>query len=84
MGREIIEEIYLKDYLYRKAKSSDNVEDWNNFCSQNKTVKKLILDAKEEYVKTQLLENSNNPRKFWRNINDLGGLGKSIKKGKIG
>ena len=83
MEKEIIEELYFKDFLYRKAKSSDNVNDWNNFRSQNKTVKKLILNAKEEYVKGQLLENTNNPRKFWRNINEISGLGKSKKKGKI-
>ena len=40
-------------------------------------VKKLIQNAKKEYVKDRLEQNQNNPRKFWRNDNDISFLGKS-------
>ena len=34
-------------------------------------MKRIIANAKEEYIKGQLEENENTPRKFWRNISDL-------------
>ena len=43
----------------------------------------MILNAKEEYIKEQLENSKNNPRKFWRNINEISGLGKSKCNSKI-
>ena len=42
------------------------------------------MNAKEEYIKEQLLSNQNNPRKFWHNINEVSGLRKSKNESKIG
>ena len=51
LNREIIEELYLKDDLYKRASFSGREEDWEIFRVQNKRIKKLILEAKEEYIK---------------------------------
>ena len=75
-NRELIEELYYKDDLYNLARHSGKEIDWENFRSQNRRVKRLILEAKEEYVKDLLEQNKGNPRKFWRNINNISGLGK--------
>ena len=65
MCREIVAEIYQKDFLYRKAVMSGEEHDWRNYRNQNSDVKKLVLNAKEEYIKDQLEQNNNNPRRFW-------------------
>ena len=54
--------------------------DWEVFQIQNKRVKKLILEPKEEYTKDLLEQNEGNPRQFWRCLNEISGLGKSKKK----
>ena len=80
-SKEIVEELYYKDDLYKLACRSGKDEDWVNFRLQNNRVKKLILEAKEEYTKDLLEQNEGNPRKFWRCINEFSGLGRN-KKGK--
>ena len=47
-------------------------------------MKRIIANAKEEYIKGQLEENENNPRKFWRNISEISGLGQSKRKRDMG
>ena len=76
MGRDTIAEMYHKDYLYKKAMTSKDRQDWWNFRKRYIEVKKLIQNAKKEYVKDQLEQNQNNPRKFWRNDNDISFLQK--------
>ena len=80
LSKEIVEELYYKDDLYKQAVRTGKEPDWVRFRAQNKRVKKLILEAKEEYTKDLLEQNKGNPRKFWRCINEISGLGKSKKK----
>ena len=80
LSKEIIDELYLKDDLYKNAMSTGKVYDWEVFRIQNKLVKGLILEAKEEYTKDLLEQNEGNPRKFWRCVNEISGLGKNKKK----
>ena len=76
-SQEILEEIYLKDELFRQFKSSKDQNDWDNFKRQNNVVKTLIKSGKEDFIKEQLEQNSGNPKKFWRYINNTTGLGKN-------
>ena len=80
ISKEIVEELYYKDDLYKYACITGKECDWNIFRVQNKRVKKLILEAKEEYTKDLLEQTDGNPRKFWRCINEISGLGKSKNK----
>ena len=80
LSHEIVGELYLKDDLYNKARTTGEERDWELFRIQNKRVKKLILESKEEYIKDLLDQNQGNPRKFWRCINEISGLGKNKKK----
>ena len=79
--KEIIEEIQYKEFLYKEAKFDDDDESWNIFRVKKKEVKKMLHNAIEAYIKEQLETQNNNPKKFWRNINNLSGLGKSGKRG---
>ena len=81
LNRELLGEINHKDYLYRKAKKTDNIDDWNLFKKKKNEIKKLLSTAKDNFVRAKLDELEGNPRKFWRTINNISGLGKN-KEGK--
>ena len=73
--KDMVQEIFYKDYLYKKAKHSKDENDWNLFHKKKNEVKKLLANAKEEFLKNKLDEHGNNPRKFWRVVNEMSGLG---------
>ena len=80
--KEIISEINHKDYLYRKAKKKNSPADWDLFRGDKNEIKRLLASAKENYVKNKLNELEGNPRKFWREINKISGIGKNKSKEK--
>ena len=56
------------------AKFSRDPEDWDNFKRKKNEVKKLLFQAREEYIKDKLEEDRNDPKKLWRSINKLTGF----------
>ena len=78
--KELIQEIFHRDRLYIKAKSTNDKNDWIFFRHKKNEVKKLINQAREEFVKVELEQDKNDPKKFWRSINTLTGLGKGKSK----
>ena len=81
LTRDILSELDHKEYLFKRAKAQNTTESWDLFRAKKNEVKKLLNTAKENYVKNKLDELESNPRKFWRTINVLSGIGKN-KKGK--
>ena len=75
--RDMVYEISHKDYLYKLAKRTDAIIDWENFHRKKNEVKNLLRNAKEDFIKGKLEEYGNNPRKFWRMINEMSGIGKN-------
>ena len=75
--REILSELRHKDYLYNKAIKSKTDGDWEIFKQKKNEVKKLLATAKENFIKEKLDEHEGNPRKFWRTINNISGMGKN-------
>ena len=75
--KDLISEINQKDFLFNKAKKLPSEENWETFRQKKNEVKKLLSAAKEEFVKEKLHEYETNPRKFWRTINDISGIGKN-------
>ena len=75
-SQEILEEIHLKDELFREYKDTKSDVTWERYVLQRNRVKLLIKTGKEEFVKDQIELNSSNPKKFWRKINTFTGLGK--------
>ena len=77
LNRELLCEINNKDHLYKKAQKTGNQEDWDLFKQKKIEVKKLLATAKENYVKEKLDDLEGNPRKCWRTIKNISGLGKN-------
>ena len=80
--RDMISEINQKDFLFNKAKKFPSEENWEIFRQKKNEVKKLLSSAKEEFIKGKLEEHETNPRKFWRTINNISGIGKNKNAGK--
>ena len=47
------------------------MSDWDKFTKKKSEVKKLLNQAREEFVKDKLIQDRNDPKKFWRSINRL-------------
>ena len=78
--KELVEEIYHCDRLYKGAKLSRDPEDWEKFKKKKNEVKKSLSQGRGEYVEGKLEEDQNDPKKFWRSIVKLTGFGKNKKK----
>ena len=78
--KELVEEIYHRDRLYIRAKHSKTLQDWELFRNKKNHIKKLLNQAREEYIKNKLEQDKNDPKKFWRSINNLTGLGRNKSK----
>ena len=71
--REIIEEVNLKKHFAREFRKSNSVANYNNLMRSKRKLRRMLIIAKQDLIVTSLNENRNNPRRFWRIINeDLG------------
>ena len=75
--KDLISEVNQKDFLFKKAKKLPSEANWETFRRKKNEVKRLLATAKEEFVKNKLEEHEANPRKFWRTINEVSGIGKN-------
>ena len=75
-SHELLEEIHLKDELFREYSRLTTDLAWDSYKIQRNRVKSLSKNGKEEFVKDQMDSNSGNPKKFWCIINNTTGLGK--------
>ena len=71
ISQEILEAIKDKDRLLSKAKRSDNQQDWVIARQRRNEVKKLVKDAKSEFIKENLTQYENNSKKFWHSLKDV-------------
>ena len=71
--KEIIEEVNLKKQYAMELQKSSSVANYNNLVYSKRKVRRMLNIAKQDLIVTSLNENRNNPRRFWRIINeDLG------------
>ena len=75
-SHEILEELYLKDELFREYQATKTEVTWEQYVLQRNRVKTLIKKGKENFIKDHIEQDSGNPKKFWRKVNNLTGLGK--------
>ena len=78
--KELVAELIHKDYLYAHAKITNAPSDWNKFQQKKNETKTLLQNAKEEFLKDKLETLKDNPRKFWRVLNEMSGIGKNKKR----
>ena len=73
---EILEEIHLKDELFREYNDTKIGDTWDQYIVQRNRVKTMIKTGKEDFIKEQIEMHSGNPKNFWHKINTTTGLGK--------
>ena len=76
LTKEVLEAIMETNRLFKIAKFKNTRNDWNIFKTQRKYARNLLLNTKEEFLNNQLEENRNNPRSFWRKLNNIIGNSK--------
>ena len=57
-----------RDQLLRKARKSNNSDDWNLYKNARNTANNLLKSAKRKYYKSMLRESSSKPNNFWNSI----------------
>ena len=68
---EMLEQMKDRDYFYRKAKTTNNEDDWNIAKFHRNQVNSNIRGAKADFIKEQLRNNEGNSAKFWRKIKQV-------------
>ena len=71
MTNELIEQIKDRDYFYKKAKKRGDADSWNIAKYLRNVTNTNIRQAKREFILTELKENENNCKKFWKIIREI-------------
>ena len=77
--REVIEQVNLKKVLTNEVRKSNTVLNYGKLLDCKRKLGKMLRKAKQELIVSSLNENRNNPRRFWRILNE--DLGLNSKKG---
>ena len=64
----LLEQIKDRDYFYRKAKRTNNKDDWNIAKHLRNTTNYNVRQARAEFILSELEANSKDQKKFWRTI----------------
>ena len=73
MNNDILNKMYHRDYLHKKAIRSKCESDWNEYTGHRNYVTMLIKHEKRKYYNEELCKNIKNPKQFWKKINQLTG-----------
>ena len=60
-----------RDKMLRKARNSRRDCDWKEYKKLKNTCNNKVREAKNNHHKNLLLENRNDPRKFWHHIKEV-------------
>ena len=74
---EIIQQIKIKEKLYKKSLTKKDPSHWIKFKSHRNKVTRLIEEAKRNYYKLEIDKTKSNPRKLWRTLNNIINLKKN-------
>ena len=83
LSNQLIELIKDKDLALRIAKKNKDPALWNEAKRLRNNCTKRLRDARAEYIKENLDNNTGNQNKFWKNIQNVIPSTKSKKKGNI-
>lgn len=76
MTSDIVELMYERDYLKRKALQVNSTEIWNKYTYMRNKVTQLIRVRKKEYACSAISDHKNDCRKMWKTLNNLTGRDK--------
>lgn len=68
---ELIEILHERDQAFEEAYSSNNQNSWVTAKNLRASAKKAVRNACTSFIQDTLDKNSDNPRKFWLNLNKL-------------
>ena len=68
---DLYNEINKRDNLLKRARRTQNKQDWSAFKLVKNKVTRKLRNAKEQYFKTQFSKNQKCPKKLWSLIKDL-------------
>ena len=68
--QEVIEAINDRNYFFRQAKRTMDPNDLRMANTARNRTNKMIQSSKAEYISDTLHANKNDPKKFWRTLND--------------
>ena len=71
MTGDLIEQIKDRDYFYKKAKKTGDVDMWNIAKYLRNLTNANIRHAKRDYILHELRQNENNAKKFWKIIQSV-------------
>ena len=78
---ELLAAIKKKNKLYKNAKSIGCPNDsWKEYKEYSKYTRRLMVSKRKAYVTHVLIENKNDPKKFWQEINKNLSFGRSNRK----
>ena len=71
ISNELLREIHKRDFLKKKAASTNDPSIWKQFKDARNKASNLVKKAKSKYFSENLDANKSDPRKTWRLINEL-------------
>ena len=71
MNKDIMEKIINKDKALKKAKKSNNQEDWDLAKRLRNETGKLVKNARKQHFQDEYENSKGDPKRFWRNIYDI-------------
>ena len=71
INHDLIRKIRKRNYLCKKAKTSNDESTWELFKPSRNEVKHAIKSAKHNHFKRNLDKSKKDPRTTWKLINDL-------------
>ena len=83
ISQELLEAIKDKDRLLSKAKRTNNENDCIIARSRRNEVKKIVKNAKADFIKEHLEQYKNDSKKFWKTLRDVVPSSKNTNSNKI-
>ena len=67
----IVELMRQRDYHLNQFHKSNNSKSWENYKVIRNTVNRQIKNARNEFYKSQIMENANSPKQLWKCLKQL-------------
>lgn len=70
---ELIELMLQRDNKFKEAKLTGNPDRWTEAKSPRNQVAEACKRAKRDYIKDNITQNQNDPKRFWKEIRKVWG-----------
>ena len=77
MTKEILDLLKTRDKLLKKARNTNEIEDWNLYTHSKCKIVKLIKKTKRNFFREKIDQNKGNPKGIWNALKNLSGTSKT-------